>query len=59
MNDKLSGLNKGLAAIGALVWPFARVDAHVPVQFAAVFESPAAVWAPVRLFFRVNSPVNA
>ena len=41
------------------MWPLARVDAHVTMQFTAVLETTSAVRATVRLLLGVNAAVDA
>ena len=59
MNDELAGLNESFSTVAALMRPFTRVDAHVPVQFAAVLETSSAVRTAVRLLLGVTPPVDA
>ena len=59
VDDKLSRLNKCFAAFGTRMRPLARVDAHVAVQFPAVFKSSTAMRATVRFLLGVDPTVNA
>ncbi len=49
--------NEASAAVGALVWPFARVDSHVQSQGSALSEVHAAFLTPVRFLSCVDSHV--
>lgn len=59
MNDELARLDKSFTAIGALMRPLSRVNSHMPMQFAAVLETSAAVRATVRFLFRVDPTMDA
>ena len=53
MSLEFEGVGAGVGAVGALVWPLARVTPHVPLELAELHRHVVTVRALVRLLVSV------
>ena len=54
MSLEFEGVGAGVGAVGALVWPLARVTPHVPLELAELHRHVVAVRTLVRLLVCVS-----